>query len=166
MHASREGGVLTVTAQALGLWRGSYVACVLGPGLILWMVVMISRLGADAFKGETLVLLIVLGSLGFFLTYMAFDLGRAFTQITVDDEQLTIARHGLLGVRRKSILRDSVTGIRLGEAWFTMGNNAVVNLQIDTGGNKPITRLTNYPEADVKWAAAVLAEELGLRGKP
>lgn len=155
---------LKLVAAPLGLWRGSYVGCVLGPGLLLWMVVMLVRLGPAASEGINLVLISVLGGFGFLLTLVSFDLGKAVSRIELDDEHLTAVRSGFLGSRKRKVPRASITSVGLAEAWFTLGNQKVYNLTITTSepNAKPIKRLTNYPERDQRWCAAVLAQALGM----
>ncbi len=160
----RSEGVVTIAAAPLGLFRGSYLACVLGPGLLLWMAVMVTRLGPAAFQGVSLFLVPTLGTLGLLLTVWSFDLGKARSRITVDRDAVTAERVSVLGTRRAVLPREAVESVGLGEAPFTMSNQPVHHLRLVAAGHEPVVRLTNYPDADLRWAAAVLARELGLTG--
>ena len=160
----REAGVLTITAEPLGLFKGSYLACVIGPGLLLWMAVMIVRLGPAAFEGINLLLVPTLGGLGLILTVWSFDLGKARTRITLDEQALVAERVSVLGTRRAELPRERIESVGLAEAPFTMGNQPVYRLRVAAAGHPPVMRLTNYPEPGLRWAAAVLARELELVG--
>jgi hypothetical protein len=86
--------------------------------------------------------------------------------IVVDSEKLRIASIGVFKSRQKERIREEVVDVVAGPSSIEINEEPVLELQFRFKDGKQFCLLAGRGDADLKWAASVLRQALGLKSVP
>lgn len=150
-----------VAGPPIGVLRGSFGMGLIGPLIVMVPLVILWRSGwSTGGMGPMLwVWLGLLASFGITLYLVGVDLGTASFRLTIQGSTLTLSRRSSIRSSKAEWALADIEDIALAEAPVTAGNKPLYRLKI-TGGGQEQTALLGRHEPELRWAVAVLSEQI------
>ncbi len=168
LKALRHDGVTVYQASSRGLWKGSHglfqFSLLWNGFLCVFSSTMVFNLPPQPMEA--------LGVIGFISIFWlvgiatlvgAIYLARQKVMVGVDDGRLFVERQTIFGTRWSDFGSAELRGIELGPSGVEVNSVAVMELQVLPRTGKKVGLLSQLEDAELRWLAKRLRDELGLK---